>query len=259
MIEGIERLTIVRHAVSVYNESKTTREQNPEYQAFRRAYDQDWQSDETKKLAEKLRKQLVIPGGEDATPILEELAHQAEFVGEYMYETMPNPDLIVVSPYLRTKQTLERMSWGCDPLSYLPRVEDPRIREREHGLMPNYGDRRIFFVNHPGERALFEQGEYDYRYPGGENIEDVKIRVADWLKDINKLHRGLRVLAVTHHETILVMRMLLEELSPEDFHRIDREDKPINCGVTQYRDFGRGLELVSYNQDMFSNLRPRRY
>lgn len=249
---GPENLIIVRHAVSAYNDSKTRREQNPDYQAFRKAYETDWQSEETKRLAEKMRKVLVLPGTEADTLVKEDLSWQPEAVGKSLKEKTALPDLIIVSPYVRTVQTYERMTRGWKELLRVPTILDPRIREREHGVMPTYGDKRIFFTFNPEERELFESGEYEYRYPGGENIEDVKVRVESWLEDLIKDHAGKRILAITHHETILVKRMAIEGLGKEDFLRIDKEDKPINCGVTTYQNNGEnGLELVSYNQKLF--------
>jgi probable phosphoglycerate mutase len=246
-MKELESLTIVRHGVSTYNQSKTAREIDPEYIAFRTAYDRGFQSPECASLARSLRVRLKEGHHESETPLLADLHSQAIETGRGLSQREV-PELIIVSPYLRTRQTLEQMTIGDPRLAEVPIIVDERIREREHGLMPNYGDKRIFFVNHPEQRALFETGEYDYRYPGGENIEDVKVRVSNWLEDIREKHAGKRILAVTHHETILVKRMVLEGLGKEDFLRIDKEEKPKNCGVTTYQNQGNGLELVSYNQ-----------
>jgi broad specificity phosphatase PhoE len=113
--------------------------------------------------------------------------------------------------------------------------------------MIKYNDKRVFFVNHPEQRPLFEAEEYDYRYPGGENIGDVADRVEDWLKTISTEYAGKKILAVSHHETILVKRMLLEGKGKKWFLQVDEIDKPINCGVTTYRNNGKGLDLESYN------------
>jgi 2,3-bisphosphoglycerate-dependent phosphoglycerate mutase len=246
-MKELESLIIVRHGVSTYNHSKTARELDPEYIAFRAAYDKGFQLPECVSLAKTLRMRLREGHHESETPLLADLHSHAVETGRGLSQ-QDVPDLIIVSPYRRTRQTLEQMTIGDPRLAEVPLVIDERIREREHGVMPDYGDKRIFFVNHPEQRVLFEAGEYDYRYPGGENIEDVKIRVSDWLRDMREQHAGKRILAVTHHETILVKRMVLEGLGKEDFLRIDRDNKPKNCGVTTYQNRGNGLDLVSYNQ-----------
>ena len=42
-------------------------------------------------------------------------------------------------------------------------------------------------------------------------------------------------MVVTHHLTILSMRANFERLDAAEFQRLDREEKPINCGVTLYK------------------------
>jgi len=66
------------------------------------------------------------------------------------------------------------------------------------------------------------------------------------------------VLVVTHHLTILGMRANLERFDADEFLRIDKEEKPINCGVTIYKGNpklgkdGQGkLELLAYNSKLY--------
>jgi hypothetical protein len=64
---------------------------------------------------------------------------------------------------------------------------------------------------------------------------------------------GKRVMAITHHLTILATRANFERLSPEEFLHLDKHEKPLNCGVTRYignPNLGsRGkLELCEYNR-----------
>jgi broad specificity phosphatase PhoE len=76
-----------------------------------------------------------------------------------------------------------------------------------------------------------------------------------WVNTLIREYAGKRVLAVTHHLTILAIRAQLERLGPEEFIALDRNEKPINCGVTIYRgDPNQGedgrLILAQYNQKL---------
>jgi len=53
-----------------------------------------------------------------------------------------------------------------------------------------------------------------------------------------------KMLVVSHHLTKLAIRSNLERLTPEQFLRVDRDEKPINCGVTVYRGDAAKNELV---------------
>jgi hypothetical protein len=44
-----------------------------------------------------------------------------------------------------------------------------------------------------------------------------------------------KILAVTHHLTILSLRANLERLNSKEFIRLDHQEKPINAGVTIYK------------------------
>ena len=73
---------------------------------------------------------------------------------------------------------------------------------------------------------------------------------------MRKRFANKHVLVVAHFRIILCLRMILEGFDPEEFTRIDKEEGPINCGVTMYRKapargkFGK-LGLVCYNKKLY--------
>jgi broad specificity phosphatase PhoE len=96
-------------------------------------------------------------------------------------------------------------------------------------------------------------GEYDYRYLNGENIPDVRLRNLSWISTMSRESAGKRVMAITHHLTILATRANFARLGPKEFLHLDKHEKPLNCGVTRYigkPNLGnRGkLELREYNR-----------
>jgi broad specificity phosphatase PhoE len=64
------------------------------------------------------------------------------------------------------------------------------------------------------------------------------------------------VLAVTHHIWLLALRANLEHLDVAGYIDLDKNHKPINCGVTIYRgdpDQGRNGKLIldTYNERLY--------
>ncbi|MCX6741540.1 MAG: histidine phosphatase family protein [Candidatus Parcubacteria bacterium] len=111
-----------------------------------------------------------------------------------------------------------------------------------------YNDWRIFQVLHPEQRLLYEQeGMYRYRYPQGESIPDVRDRSLLMMNTIVRDWANKNVMLVCHHLNILALRANLDRLREKEFIRLDKEEKPLNCGVTVYRghpDLGQDGRLV---------------
>lgn len=250
-----ETLTLIRHDTSSYNELKQVKEVNPLYQKFKKSYSQDPASAETKELALEVKQNFALNVGDHNTPLGE--GNKAEQMAETLKEQIALPDVIFVSPYYRTKLTLERMTEGWPQLKDIPTFEEERIREQEHGMALIYNDWRVFYALHPEQRELHKiEGDYWYRYPQGENVPDVRERVRSWQNTLVREFAEKNVLAVTHHLTILSTRANLERWDSEQFIHFDKEDKPINCGVTIYKgrpDLGKDgkLLLEVYNQRLY--------
>ena len=84
----------------------------------------------------------------------------------------------------------------------------------------------------------------------------VRERVRSFQNMLVREYAGAHVWVISHHLTKLAIRANLERLPPEEFIRIDRDEKPINCGVTIYKgDPGQGkdgkLVLEEYNLKLY--------
>jgi broad specificity phosphatase PhoE len=163
------------------------------------------------------------------------------------------PDVLLVSPYLRARQTAEHIgeAGGLETGLNGPQV-DERLREKELGLLDRltrFGVEQEF-----PEQALLRQhvGKFYYRPPCGESWCDVILRLRSALDTISLHYSGRRVLLVGHQVVVLCLRYLLEDLDEERILEIDRQADVANCGVTEYRfDPGQGpnggLALHRYN------------
>lgn len=104
-------------------------------------------------------------------------------------------------------------------------------------------------------------------------FDDKNLQVGDELSFINKIsmvHDRIRsfndmlireyaekdVWVISHHLTKLSFRASIERWSPEEFIRVDNEEKPVNCGVTIYGGNPKAgkdgkLELKHYNLKLY--------
>lgn len=164
-------------------------------------------------------------------------------------------DFIIVSPYVRTRQTTQQIIRGASHNfsgAYLPDftkiVVEERIREIEFGLMDGL-TREGVRLKYPDEAIRRERdGKYWYRPPGGESRPDVRLRVHSFLDTLNRDYVGTRVLVVCHSVVVLAFRSLLERWGEEQYMQVDREEDVKNCGLTVYkREEERRLKLVEYN------------
>ncbi len=173
-------ITVVRHGQSAYNELKELKNADPLYCDFKKAHNRRHKDPEiARKIAQQLIKdgKFILGTGDHDTKLTERGGHQAEITGSRLSEIIDVPDVIFVSPYIRTGQTLARMALGWPELAAVKTVEEERMREQEHGLTLLYNDWRIFNVIHPEQEMLRDlQGPYWYRYPQGENVPDLRER-----------------------------------------------------------------------------------
>jgi len=247
-------LLLIRHAESLYNNLKKKKEADPDYQRFMKLYTKDRSNPENLSLARLLQKRHSLGCSDRDTPLTTKGELQARITGRRMRVSgVSCPDVIFVSPYLRTLQTLHFLKEEWPELGTAKEYHEERIRERDHGLSLLYNDWRIYHVLHPEQAELqLLLGEYDYRFLNGENIPDVRQRTHSWIATLTREFAGKRVMAITHHLTILATRANFERLGPEEFLHLDKNDKPVNCGVTRYVGItldGRSkLKMEKYNE-----------
>lgn len=248
-------LTLIRHDVSAYNQMKCAKQTNEDYQKFVEQFEKDCESPITKALAQEAWDIYALGKGDHNTPLAND-GIQARKVGESLRKELELPDVIFVSPYLRTKETLRMLMEGWPELESVKVVEEERIREQEHGLAILYNDWKIFYSMYPEQKKLFDlEGDYWYRWPQGENVPDVRMRVRSWFDTLVRDYSDKKVLVVTHHLTILSLRAALERMSAEEFLALNKTEKPINAGVTKYKgdpDQGKdGKLLLEYYNKKF--------
>ncbi|MFA6526200.1 MAG: histidine phosphatase family protein [Candidatus Buchananbacteria bacterium] len=248
-------LLLIRHDVSAYNQMKVERAKDPLYQRFVKKFDQNWQSYVTRSLALEVNEKWALKVSDPNTPLLEINSDRTVSTGRNLRLHEALPDVIFVSPYLRTKQTLEALKIGWPELSHVRVYEEERIREQNHGLASLYNDWRVYFALHPEQKMLYDlDGAYWHTWQQGENRPMVRDRLRSWTITLSRDFANRRVMYVGHHLGILCFRANHERWDDSQFREVDEKDKPINCGVTKYAGIpnigsnGR-FALEYYNRD----------
>ncbi|MDE2025698.1 MAG: histidine phosphatase family protein [Patescibacteria group bacterium] len=263
-------VTLVRHAESEYNAEKKTLRQERLYRAFSKAYDRNPLSFQTFVLAKLVDLRHPARRADFSTSLALGAGEKAQKMASVLKTQIPIPDVVFVSPLTRTQQTFEWMLKGWPELKQaieegkVKVVREPRIREQEFGEANGYVNSKVYYgLNRRQARIRKNMGdlaEYWYRIPGGESENDVQQREQLWIGALTRDYSGQNVLAITHHLSILGFRAAVERLDDREYVRLDKEDKPINLGVTVYEGdptLGSSGRLVRrrYNDDLLS---PRR-
>lgn len=138
-----------------------------------------------------------------------------------------------VSAYERARQTASRL--GLPNATW--RKPKILIRERDRGLadVVSYDQlsRDFGYVLEGLERE-----PYLFRFPNGESLADVELRVREFLRTLQREVPKGKVIVVCHGEVMWVFRVLLEGLSLDEFEKLDRSRNPIdrihNCQIIHY-------------------------
>jgi broad specificity phosphatase PhoE len=180
---------------------------------------------------------------------------QSQALGRW-FGTLPpeeGPEVMLVSPYIRTRETAMLIAREAGPpIAPGALVLDERLREKELGILDLLTEEGI--ATHQPEQARFRHmlGKFYHRPPGGESWCDVILRLRSFLDTVSLHYAGCRLLVVTHQVVILCLRYLLEGLTEEQLLAIDRDGAVANCAVTEYAfdpALGRlgGMALRRYN------------
>ncbi|KRC63697.1 phosphoglycerate mutase [Aeromicrobium sp. Root236] len=170
---------------------------------------------------------------------------QAEAVAGWL-EALPDderPDVVVVSPYVRTKQTAEIALKGLD----IPTVRDERLRDRELGVLDLHTVHGIQSKFPEESKRRQRLGKFYYRPPGGESWADVLLRIRSLLRDVAEDHPEQRVLFFAHDAVVSLFRYVLEGLDEEELMSSAKESPIANCSISSWRWSDKGWANELYN------------
>ena len=115
-------------------------------------------------------------------------------------------DLIFSSDLLRARQTAEMIA---QELGLKVKLEK-RLREINVGAFNGKSANEWYnFFSRPMER-------FSKRPLGGENLRDVKKRVVDFIKEIDKEYKNKKILIVSHKDSLLSLTGAIKEFSDRE-------------------------------------------
>lgn len=188
---------------------------------------------------------IDIPERDADVPLSGTGRDQAEAVGGWLsdLDRGARPQVAIVSPYLRTRQTAELALAGTG----VPAVVDERLRDRELGVLDLHTGRGVR-ARLPDEYARRARlGKFYYRPPGGESWADVLLRLRALLREVRADHPAGRVLLVGHEATVLLVRYLAETLSEAELMAVAHATTVANCSISTWRRDGDLLRPELFN------------
>ena len=176
---------------------------------------------------------IDIPERDADVPLSDTGREQAEAVGRWLKDRPDDerPDIVIVSPYLRARQTAELALAG----SGVPAVVDERLRDRELGILDLLTGRGVVSRLPDEARRRQRLGKFYYRPPGGESWADVLLRLRALLRELREDHPGGRVLLFGHEATVLLVRYLAEHLGEAELMEIAHTTTVANCSVSSWQ------------------------
>lgn len=142
----------------------------------------------------------------DIHPLTEQGQNEAEAGAKKLEDKAP--DLIVVSPLLRTRQTAEIVR-GHLGLSEDQVIVDDRLREQDPGIFEGkqWRDYHDFLAGH-------ERNWFTTPVPEGESYAEIRTRVGDLLYELDAKHAGKRILFVAHGGVSWILETITGQHTP---------------------------------------------
>ncbi|MEU8812961.1 histidine phosphatase family protein [Actinoplanes sp. NPDC048796] len=184
---------------------------------------------------------IEIPERDADVPLSDLGREQAEAVGEHLGRQAP--DVAVVSPYLRTRQTA-RLALGDRGV---PLIVDERLRDRELGVLDLLTGRGVQARLPDEARRRSRLGKFYYRPPGGESWADVLLRLRALLREVREDYPEGRVVLFAHEATVLLVRYLAERLDEAELMAIAHRTTIANCSISSWRREGDLLVPEAFN------------
>lgn len=139
----------------------------------------------------------------------EELASQAK---------KKNIEIIISSPMKRAITTSQIVSEKC----HIPMLIDNRLVEQNYGIYEG--------VDRSDELFLANKRNFAYRYPNGESMMQVAVRVYTFLDEIKKKYVGKNILIISHGGICRVIKTYFSDMTNEEFFHYTLQ----NCKLEEY-------------------------
>lgn len=127
-------------------------------------------------------------------------------------------DIILSSPMKRAVMTSQIVSEQC----HIPMAVDVRLTEQNYGIYEG--------VDRNNKDFLANKRNFAYRYPNGESMMQVAVRVYTFLEEIKKQYNGKNVLIISHGGVCRIIKTYFDDMTNEEFFQYGLP----NCKLEAY-------------------------
>lgn len=194
---------------------------------------------------------ISLPTRDMDTPLSALGEAQAAAFGAWFSKQELRPDVILSSPYHRTRQTLNTLLAQVPIKGQAAIHFDERLRERERGVFDGLtvaGVKKHLPAEYEKRQFL---GKFYYRAPGGESWCDVVQRLRGLVDNIRMFYAGKHVMIVAHEVVIYCLRYIIEELDEAQILAIDAASDLANCSLTEYHGNGEHMQIVRWAEVLY--------
>ncbi|MHB8442779.1 MAG: histidine phosphatase family protein [Patescibacteria group bacterium] len=180
----------------------------------------------------------LITGRMNEVPLSDDGAIQALMLGEYLKCRNIIPDIVYVSPALRTVQTA-RITLDHMGLSNLDLVGDPRLQEMDQGEWSGRSRKEVYVESVLNDMKLKDK---HFKAPSGESMHEVGERMFDFISGLNNTDR---VFIFSHSMAIKCLAGFIRGSNREEIYT----SKVDNVSATLLLKENNSLKLVYLGKD----------
>ncbi|HBH13389.1 MAG: Phosphoglycerate mutase family protein [Clostridiales bacterium 38_11] len=185
----------------------------------------------------------IIQGSMDS-PLTEDGLIGAERLSVRLRKT--HFDLVITSPLNRAYRTAMIILKDRN----IPILKDDSLKEINCGIFEGFTFNEIW-LKHPELKSMLYSDPLNFRYPGGESLNEFYDRVKNGFERIIKEHSDKTILIVAHGGTIKgLTSYMIEKADPSSWFRnvVD------NCSLTEIDYNDEQFTMVNYNDTLHLNI-----
>lgn len=131
-------------------------------------------------------------------------------------------DRIYTSSMERTRRSAEILLETLGRSGSVPIISTEQLNERFYGELEGQNKREVA-ERFGAEQVRIWRRSYDVAPPGGESLKDAAARILPYTLDeiLPRVRIGENVLICTHGNTLRVIRMYLDDLTPEEIMKLE--------------------------------------
>lgn len=269
MRKGSKAITVITNAQTDYSFRKV--EQVPGFQEFQKLFDQEYLSStkesfargefpsaQLKELADGISAKYTPANIDNDLQLTKWGYGQTSITGTSLRSKKGVflPKMIYVAPNVQSKETLEGLKKGWRELENVKVLEDSRIKERDLGLIAEYGDWKLMAVLNPQEGLALKFSTLDeFKPENGESLLDVRERVRSFVEELigepgvieqnSVVQMPENIMVVTNSLVNLAIRGNFENWDKLLFLEKLRRHQSKNSAVSIYRKVGDSFTVDS--------------